>query len=700
MSTFQSSNINMESTIKYMLLAFGAAAALSSCDENSWNDKLDGFEEPEVGVKVETVSYTLTSADYTRISSGSDYISYATEHGQTAELAAIGANGSFSSEQEALAYLPIFLADTSNDFFVMSDRSAVKLTYNVSSNLPDDVLAINGGVEQYTVTDGDYMSAWGSDDDYISGFAPMLPASRQLPGILKEAFPDAQSGDYVIVSYDEANENPIFGEVGGGEDDWMPTDIIADLTLDESADIRGIVTAICNRGFILTDNTGSVLCYQASGFNVDDVAIGDRVEISATISAYGKGYQIAISSPADYAVVGNSAYTYPEPQVYTGAMMDAAIQRTDNEYAQYVSFTGKASVTNYVNFEVDGATASQGSGYQVPAFIKEKLTDGETYVVTGYFNSISGGRYFNVVITDAVPVTRASSLSSRSAVNTVETTAKNAIYIYNGTSWSVPANTAVLQPADYEDMGQSYGNLSGTQPAELLPIYLKTNYPYAQADDAITVAYKYYDGSATAYRAVQFTYDGSDWTREMGQVTSQFVRQNGQWVFDPSVVITLPYSRNTDPSYTYYMACVNWVFDNVGKGLGGTSLTSSPFIDYRGNAEFYSGASAYYGNVDVRAATAKNNAPEGYTGYDGLSDEEITLLVQKRFCLESMRGALESLHPDAAPVDGVEVTYSINFTAYTGAANEETLVYTVSAPGKFKYKNCTWFGNGEDEGWE
>lgn len=686
-----------------MFLAIGAVATLTACDENSWNDKLDGFEEPEVGVKVETVAYTLTPADYTKISSGSEYIKYATEHDQSAELAAIGANGSFSSEEEALAYLPLFLSDTSNDFFVMSDRSAVKLTYNVSSNIPAEVIAMNDGVGQYTVTEEEYIAAWGSEDDYISGFAPMLPASRQLPGILKNAYPDAEAGDYVVVTYNEATENPIFGQVGGGDEpSFELTSIIGTLAIDDVVEIKGIVTAINSRGFILTDASGSILCYQASGFNVDNVAIGSQVVLEGTVGSYNKGFQIAITDES-YTVEGAGKYTYPAPKVYTGAMMDEAITRTTNELAEYVQFEGTASVSgNYYNFTVDGASTAVGSGYQVPNFIREQIESGNRYTITGYYITISGGKYFNVVITGVAPAASTANLTagSRAAVNTVETVTTNAIYTYNGTSWSIPANTVVLQPADYTAMGQSYGNLSGTLPAQLLPIYLKTNYPYAQADDVVTVAYKYYDGSATAYRATQFTYDGTDWIRQMGEMTSQFVRQNGQWVFDPSVVITLPYSRNTDPSYTYYMACVNWVFDHVGKDLGGTSLTSSPFIDYRGNAEFYSGASAYYGNVDVRAATAKNNAPEGYTDYDGLSDEEITFTLEKRFCLETMRGALEALHSDAVPVDGVEVTYTVNFTAYTGAAQEESVVYTVYAPGKFKYKSCSWFVNGEDEGWE
>ncbi|MDE7136423.1 MAG: hypothetical protein K2N91_07300, partial [Muribaculaceae bacterium] len=199
----------------------------------------------------------------------------------------------------------------------------------------------------------------------------------------------------------------------------------------------------------------------------------------------------------------------------------------------------------------------------------------------------------------------------------------------------------------------------------------------------------------------EFIYDGAAWDIYNGEqtVTSQFVKNNNQWNFDPSVTLVLPYARNTDPSYTVYMACVQWVFDNISKPMGGTSLTASsaaeaaPFIDYRGNAEFYSGASAYYGNVDIRATTAKNNAPADYTGYDGLDDQQITQLMKERFCYEVLPGALKALYPAAKPVEGIDVKFTISFTAYEdgGVSNEYTVVYVVDAPGSFKFESCDWF---------
>lgn len=696
----------MKSYIKYLLPALSVMALLSGCDENDWNDHLDGFEKPGISTGEKSQTYTLTAADYNTIATGSAYKAIAQEKGQADELALVATNLSFPSDEFARPYIEAFLASTSNNFFVLDNGSAVKVTYNVDTNIPEQVQAINAGVRQYNVSEDDYIDAWGSDDNYIAAYAPATPASRFIPALLKGNYPGAVAGDYAVVSYAEANENPVFGGVTPPEE-WTATDVLGSAAEGDNVTVKGYITAIDNRGFILTDNGGSILVYQASGFDVNSVAIGNQITLTGDIGSYGKGLQIATDG-TNYSIDGTGAYTYPSPKVYTGAMMDQAVGRTTNEYAEYVQITGKASVNgNYYNFTVDGAEASQGSGYQVPQAIKDQIKDGETYTIIGYFASISSGKYFNIVITEVLPAASGVAPRSRAAAVDPVTVNKAAIYRFNGTAWEVPASTVVLQPADYTAMGQSYGNLSGTLPATLLPIYLTRTYPYAQADDAITVAYKYYGDGTTSYRAAEYVYNGSEWSRNTGESTSQFVKQNNQWVYNPSVAITLPYARNTDPSYTYYMACVEWVFENISKPMGGTSIKApsaaeaSPFIDYRGNAEFYSGASAYYGNVDVRAATALTNAPAGYTGYDGLTDDEISMLLKKRFCTEVMPGALARLHPDAKAIDGMEVTYTINFTAYEtgGVAVERTAVFTVSGPGTFKYKSCTWFTDGEDTDW-
>lgn len=685
----------------------GVVALAAGCSENSWNDHLDGFEEPPVAGGISTSEYVLTTDDYKSVASLAANKAIAEENGETEALAAIGNNGCFASQEQATRYLPALLASTDKNlpYYTYNNGSAVKLTFNVSDNISSEVQAINSGTLTYTLTEEDYQKVWGSDDDYINGFAPEKPAAGSLPGILKRNL-TAEAGQYAVVSYNEAEVNPVFVAPGTPDEPSKPefemTSIISGLEVDDEAVIYGIVTGIDARGFVVSDKSGSMLCYQSSGFDQTALSLYSQVIVQGTVSAYNKGLQISITSDS-YEVVGEGEYTYPEPKVITGADMDAAILAENPFTAQYVTLTGTVTISgNYYNINVSGAETAIGSGYMVPDYIKAQLEDGKEYTFCGYFMAISGGKYYNIVITSvAAPGSKAMNrVIRRAPASAVSTEVKNAIYKFDGTSWITVSDLLVLNPGDYKKMGLSYSNFSGSQPEAYLPTYLKVNYPYAPEESVKTVAYLYHTSAGDSYQAREYMLSGGDWKVNAGQTTCQFVKNDDVWMFNPSVVIDLPYARNTDPSYTYYMEIVKWVYENICVPMGDTSMTSGKFfLDYRANAEFYSGASAYYGNVDIRATSALGHMPDGYTGYDGMSNEEITLLMKKRFSVETLPAALSVLHPDAVPVDGMQVTYTINFAAYDGAPSDQTIVYEVAGPGQFKYLSSTWVEDGEDADW-
>ncbi len=86
----------MKSTAIKSLLIACAAVAVTSCDENSWNDEyLKGFEEPKI-TDVETVEYTLTSAEVIKIAKMKANIAIATERGELDLLAGVAAQGYFT----------------------------------------------------------------------------------------------------------------------------------------------------------------------------------------------------------------------------------------------------------------------------------------------------------------------------------------------------------------------------------------------------------------------------------------------------------------------------------------------------------------------------------------------------------------------------------------------------------------------------
>lgn len=668
----------MNKHINRLLLLAGMGAVLTACDENSWNDHLDGFETPDKNSQTETVEYTLTAADYKYLSSLSAAKTLAGEQNASA-LAAMGSQGYFTSEISAEDYLPIFLGQPSFKYFSLNEGSAVKVTYNVNYEQGPEVTgAVNAA--KYTVSEADYQSVWDSDEDFAEAFAPSKQASRYLPNILKSAYSDAQAGDYVIVSYNQAQSDPVFDQTPE-EPKFELSSVLGTAASGATITASGYISGLDTSGFILTDATGSLYCYRGNNFNDGTYAIGTQLTITGTVASRNKGIQLPNTATIDE-VAGTQAVTYPKPTVLDATAADAMANGT-SVGVTYVEYTGVITISgNYVNVKVGDATAQGSLSYILPD-LKAKITSGETYTVRGFVYQIgSTNKFLTTCCTEVISASSKSrAMNSRAAA--VASEKVNAIYTFNGTEWTAPTDMIVLSHADYQSMGQRYDNLSGTSPEQLLPIYLKQKYPYAQADDEIYVVYYYYNGSETVTRCSKAVYNGSEWTGAFNGttlVTAQYVKRGGRWQYSPDVTITLPYGKSQPLSTLYFQACVDWVKLHVENG--------DKYVTSYGNNDYYTGASAFQGNVDLRPDKA---IAQYAAGYEGMSDDEIVALMKKRFEKEVFPAVLSELHPDAAPTaSGVEPQYIINFYYYTGVTTPATIIYKVTAPGTFEYVSCTW----------
>lgn len=674
------------------LVAVALGATLTGCDENAWNDHLDGFKDANdepIG-NVQTINYTLTDANYGTIGARNG-INWASAGADTTDLKSIAAKKVFPNAESVRKFIPAFLGSADFEYFTLTDGSAVKVTYRIAEALPAE-LGEAANAQLYTVTEDDYMSVWESDDNFISAFAPSHPASKYLARLLGDNA-DGDS-DYCVVSYETSAQEPVFGNVGGGDEPepWAPGDNIATLVKDDQADIKGVVTGVCAQGYTVTDKSGTIFVYMGSAFDASSVQVGNQLSISGTIGAYNKGLQV-VGASATVENVGQQEVTYPAATPLTGAQLDALIARTNDALAQYVSVKGKVVVTDRnINIVVDGAEKGQGSIYQFTADQKAMVTDGETATVNGYFIAIAGGRFASIVATSingkaCAPKRRA---AHKAPAVEVPTTTERALFHRANGRWSEVSNFVVLTPNDYKALGQQTQSLTNAK--TLLPKFLAQKFPYAAADDVKNVMYLYTNSSdkTTYYVCDQYTFDGSAWILNDGVVeaTDQFVKNGGKWIYDPCVVVTLPAGKGQALSAKYYQACVDWVFENICKPLGDTDIKSGKFyVSSYGNNEYYSGTSAYQGNVDLRPSAARTQYA---AAYESMTDDEIVAIEKKRFMEEVMPGALSKLHPDAVPVEGMEVTYTINFAVYTGSTTNYTAVFRVVGPAKFEPVSCTW----------
>ena len=178
--------------------------------------------------------------------------------------------------------------------------------------------------------------------------------------------------------------------------------------------VEGTVSALCTRGFVLTDETASVLVFVLTdetasvlvyfGGSYDGAySIGDKLKVVGEMGSHNHGAQF--DSP-DYVEVMEEGgdFEYPAAEELTGAEMDALLGQYPNDEdlvdVKYVKITGQISISgNYYNLIVSGASEAQGSMYYP---IKELGLDdmnGQTKTLYGYFTSISGGRFINLVVT-------------------------------------------------------------------------------------------------------------------------------------------------------------------------------------------------------------------------------------------------------------------------------------------------------------
>ncbi len=672
----------MKTYIKNTLLVGAVSLGMMSCSENSWNDHLDGFTGGPDFSNVQTLDYTLEVSDYELIAKNSANKALAESAGVADELKAVGSLGYLNDKILPAEYIPNLLQDPGFKYFTLSGGSSINVTYRIAKNLPEEMVNMNAA-SSYTVTKEDYQEAYGSEEDYAESFSPMATAAGNIPGILKSNFPDAAAGEYVLVNYNNSETSPVFNTP---EDTFEPSDILKDAKAGDDVTVNGVVTGVCARGFIFSDKGASVLVYLGSSYDGSYV-LGDRLEISGTVGVNNNGLQFGES--ATIKKVGlESSVTYPAAKVYTGADMDAAIQTTDNFTAVYCSITGKVSVSgNYYNLMVDGASTSQGSFYMLTDAQKAMLKDGETCTVNGYFVSISksGGvpKFFNILLT-GVESSAKSPANVKRRVATIANTAVSSLYLYDGSKWAPATDVTVLQPSDYKQMGVSGNALTADEARTMIPMFLSRTYPYAAAETSKYVLYSLKGSDGTSLRSVEYTYDGTQWVDSISEEgviteTNQFVFKSSGWKMDPSISLVLPRGKNQATSMWFYQAAVDWVSANIEN--------ASSWVDSYGTGEYYSGCSAYQGNVNINSSYATL-----LSYYPGVQPEEIVKMMKSRFEHETGPGALSLLYPNMAPIEGLEPTVTVTFTAWTtGGANVEyTIVWKCVEKGKFEFVSCTW----------
>ena len=676
--------------ITRMLIAVVVALLGYGCESNYFNEhNLPGYENSGEITDVKEIALTLTDDDYATIAKNADNKAIAEAQGEeaVAALSAISKNHYFANADQVAAYMPAFLGQK---YPVYDNGSIALITYTMALDVPADVVAMNAPAE-YTLTEDDYKSIWGSDVDYASAVTP------KTIGKLKSVIPVAEGavdGDYIVVTYNYSADEPQKEEEKPSnptEPEAKYTQVLGSAVLGDAVEIKGYIAAVSAQGPILNDDGGSILLYKTTG-----VEVGDEVTVTGTISSYNCGFQIA---SAVVEKTGSTTVTYPEPMDLTGAKMDELLTtRTADEYAYYAKMTGTVAVSgNYYNFNVPGAETAVGSVYGATDEVKAALADGMECTLYGYFCSISkqsgAPKFINLIVTSIEP--KAAGAPKR-ALNV--TSEKQYAYFRLQGGQYVDCKVVAVQPADYTAMGQGYGNFTNPAQDDYLPSFLGEKYPYAQVDDKVYVGYRCYSGGATTWKVDEYVFAGT-WTKTIyfTEKVDQFRKAEGVWNIDRTLELDFTNTSSTD-TRAFYQYCVNWVYDNKDVPMGapardnageiisteivlidGSKPAGNYWVSNYGNNEFYTGASAYYGNMDWRPSAVKGGFSAA--GMGDLSDDEI-LAKLKEHSAEVFAAVLGYMYPEMTSDEFKKVVIKV----YSYGPNKNySFTFDVTDKGTFAY---------------
>ena len=686
---------------KIALMA-GVALMGVGCQTDYFNETyLPGYENGGAITDAKNFELVLSADDYAAIAKNNANKAIAEEAGEeaTEALAAIGKNKYFANQDEAATYLPAWL---SASYPTYDDGSMALITYTMALDVPEDVQLMNAATE-YTLTEDDYKAIWGSEEDYATALTPKTV--NKLKSVIPVA-DDARAGEYVVVTYNYSNEEPATEEPETPDTPDQPeapayTSVLGTAVLDDVVEVKGYISAVSTQGPILTDATGSIILYKAADLGL---AVGDEVTVNGTIRAYNWGFQIDYSK-GDTIVekTGTTTVTYPEAMEINGAYADELLtSRADkNEYAYYVKMTGTVAVSgNYYNFNIPGAETAVGSIYGATDEVKSWLSDGMECTIYGYFFSISKtgdpkvAKYINFIVTSVESV---STPEVSTFALTVKSEKRYAYYKFNGTSYEV-ADIVTIQPSDYRNMGQNYDNFTSPAQDNYLPKFLEESYPYAQEGDKKYVGYVRRASGVNAWCVEEYVFSGA-WAKTVyfADKQDQFRKAEGEWKVDRTLELDYTNTSSADTK-AFYQYCVNWVYDfkdvpmgapardNAGEILStdvvtidGAKPAGNYWVSNYGNNEFYTGSSAYYGNVDWRPSAVKSGFAAA--GMGNLSDDEI-LAKLKENTAEVYAEVLGYMYPEMTPEQYKKVVIKV----YCYGPNKNySFTFDVVEAGKFAY---------------
>ena len=171
-------------------------------------------------------------------------------------------------------------------------------------------------------------------------------------------------------------------------------DVLA-LSSDVDAETEGVVVGTYNRGFVIMDETGYLLAYNAA-YTEPGVELKSKVKVAGTTAVYGELPQLSLASVTTL----ETGLTVAEPN-WLDVNKDN-IENLDLTKCQPIKMTGILSISGYYyNLSIDGTTVQGSISYPLESLGLADLA-GHEITVYGYFAGGNSSKYRNMM---AVKVT-------------------------------------------------------------------------------------------------------------------------------------------------------------------------------------------------------------------------------------------------------------------------------------------------------
>ncbi len=597
---------------------------LSACEPNEdLYNELDDLK----GKYNESIEYTFTAEDYKAASKMA--LELATNSTEEAYASMIESNLSFNPVFEPVSVLGEFLADK---FPALNEGSVAMVTYDYDAINLEHQMPFASALK-YELGEDDY-DLIGGDVSTHGIFFPSANVEDNITQVLDSAYKEAEEGDMVYTAYR-------FSETEAGVAPPMDMEIYSQDFQDFVNDVDSInkygwinISQAGTKVWKANDYSGNIFAevssYQSTGadtawiikaIDLDERYIYDRVltfDVQARYFTH-EGLKVYISEDFD----GEDFPSATWDDVTLNFNIPAETM-SDLANAGELDLTSYGNKTIYVAFRYTGnGTASETTTYRI-----------DNVVVKGLRESYKKAEYY---------------------------------FEYDGSEWTRSNDIRVLQAEDYDAMGTpgKYNNFSeDDSPYDYLPILLENEADDYPVGEVVMVSYKYYNGSKTVIIVEDYEYESGVWSpvTTLEEKTEQYVHIGTGWIFDPTIRLAMTAGD--------YQVIVDYVKANI----------SADLIDSYGTADFYTGASGYYGNFDLRVSERIKNDPDTYSS---LTEEEAMALIDERV-QEGIVFMLQSKYPNAVPdIVGIPVDYFITYDTYNNdySRGNYTVHYRCSSEG-------------------